>query len=152
VRDFANETRDAMRDLDTARRNPREGDSFQRISLDNFVRNPSKHATNCLRVHDRDASGCILFWSHQFPWRPRGIALKVQKLGGGLFGARLLSSSLSPVGAMFHDPIQQSSFKADVFPGFFALDPFMLQNFRSLSKKLLVKRRFFEELRLICLR
>src|SRR6266566_8019835 len=75
-----------------------------------------------------------------------------KKLGGGLFGARLLSSSLSPVGAMFHDPIQQGSFKADIFPGFFALDPLMLQNFRSLSKELLIKRRFSNELRLICFR
>src|SRR5213592_490457 len=75
-----------------------------------------------------------------------------KKLGGGLFGARLLSSSLSPVGAMFHDPIQQSSFKADVFPGFFALDPLVLQDFCALGKKLLVKRRFSNELRLICFR
>src|SRR6059058_5502496 len=72
-----------------------------------------------------------------------------KKLGGGLFGARLLSSSLSPVGAMFHDPIQQSSFKADVFPGLFALDPLVLQNFCALREELLVKRRFFNELRLI---
>src|SRR6059058_6088032 len=75
-----------------------------------------------------------------------------KKLGGGLFGARLLSSSLSPIGAMFHDPIQQSSFKADVFPGFFALDPLVLQNLRSLRKKFLVKRGFLDELRLICFR
>src|SRR5437899_10611087 len=75
-----------------------------------------------------------------------------KKLEGGLFGARLLSSSLSPIGAMFHDPIQQSSFKADVFPGFFALDPLVLQNFCALRKKLLVKRRFFNELRLLCFR
>src|SRR5213596_3060364 len=76
----------------------------------------------------------------------------IKKLGGGLFGARLLSSSLSPVGAMFHDPIQQSSFKADVFPGFFTLDPLVLQNFCALGKKLLVKRRLSNELRLICFR
>src|SRR4030095_10804873 len=69
-----------------------------------------------------------------------------KKLGGGLFGARLLSSSLSPIGAMFQDPIQQSSFKADVFPGFFAFNPFVLQNFRALGKKLLVERRVFDEL------
>src|SRR5437773_7539225 len=76
----------------------------------------------------------------------------IKKLGGGLFGARLLSSSLSPVGAMFHDPIQQSSFKADVFPSFFALDPLVLQNFCALRKKFLVERRLFDELRLICFR
>src|ERR1044072_9671130 len=75
-----------------------------------------------------------------------------KKLGGGLFGPRLLSSSLSPVGAMFHDPIQQSSFKADVFPGFFAFDPLVLQNFCALREELLVKRRLFDEVRLICFR
>src|SRR6516225_4868289 len=75
-----------------------------------------------------------------------------KKLGGGLFRARLPSSSLSPVGAMFHNPIQQGSFKADIFPGFFALDPLMFQNFRSLSKELRITRRFFNELRLICFR
>src|SRR5205814_1212939 len=57
--------------------------------------------------------------------------------------------SISPVGAMFHDPIQQRYFKADVFPGFFALDPLVLQNFCALREELLVKRRFFNELRLI---
>src|SRR5262245_38838767 len=88
----------------------------------------------------------------RFPWRPHRIALKVQKLGGGLFGARLLSSSLSPVGPMFYDPIQWSSLKPDVFPGFFALDPFVLQNFCALCKDLLVGRRLFDELRLICFR
>src|ERR1041384_6688033 len=75
-----------------------------------------------------------------------------KKLGGGLFGARLLSSSLSPVGAMFDDPIQQSSFKADVFPGLFALDPLVLQNFCALREELLIERRIFDELRLICFR
>src|ERR1700751_1286544 len=75
-----------------------------------------------------------------------------KKLGGDLFCARLLSSSLSPVGAMFHDPIQQSSFKADVFPGLFALDPFVLQNFCALREEFLIERRLFDELRLICFR
>src|SRR5262249_33773402 len=73
-----------------------------------------------------------------------------EKLGGGLFGARLLSSSLSPVGPMFQDPIQQRSFKADVFPGFFAFDPLVLQNFCALREEFLVERRLFDELRLIC--
>src|SRR5262245_55802135 len=53
---------------------------------------------------------------------------------------------------MFHDPIQQSSFKADVFSGFFAFDPFMLQNFRALCEELLVERRLFDELRFVCFR
>src|SRR6266567_2638902 len=75
-----------------------------------------------------------------------------KKSGGGLFGARLLSSSLSPVGAMFHYPIEQSLFKADVFTGFFALDPLVFQNLGALGKELLVKNRIFNELRLILLR
>jgi len=41
---------------------------------------------------------------------------------------------------MFQDPIQQSSFKADVFAGFFAFNPLMLQDLRALGKELLVKR------------
>src|SRR5262249_11422573 len=76
----------------------------------------------------------------------------VQNLGGGLFGARLLSSSLSPIGAMFHDPIEQGSFKADVFAGFFAFDPFMLQNLRALGEELLVESRILDELSLIFFR
>src|SRR5213592_3586040 len=75
-----------------------------------------------------------------------------KKLGGGLFGARLLSSSLSPVGAMFHDPIEQSLFKADVFASFFAFDPFVFQNLGALGKELFIKNRIFNELRLILLR
>jgi hypothetical protein len=72
-----------------------------------------------------------------------------KKLGGGLSGARLLSSSLSPVGTMFHDPIQQGPFKPNVLPGFFAFDPLVFQNFRALGKELLVKRGFPDELRLV---
>src|SRR5437899_12149796 len=72
-----------------------------------------------------------------------------KKLGGGLLGARLLSSPLSPVGAMFHDPIKQSPFKADVSAGFFAFNPLMLQNFRALSEELLVKGRVSNESRLV---
>src|SRR5204863_5664594 len=76
----------------------------------------------------------------------------VQNLGSGLFGARLLSSSLAPVGTMFHDPIEQSSLKADVFAGFFAFNPFMLQNLRALGEELLVERRILDELSLIFFR
>src|ERR1041385_1655912 len=72
-----------------------------------------------------------------------------KKLGGGLFGARLLSSSVSPVGAMFHDPIQQGLFKADISSGLFALDPLMFQDLGTLCEKLLVEYRILDELRLI---
>src|SRR5438105_10189394 len=78
--------------------------------------------------------------------------VKGKKLGGGLFGARLLSSSLSPIGAMFHDPIKQGSFKADVFAGFFAFNPLMLQNLCALTQQLLVERRILNELSLIFFR
>src|ERR1044072_2522735 len=85
---------------------------------------------------------------HCFPWRPHRSALKEQKKsGGGLFGARLLPSSLSPVGTMFHDPIQQGLFKADVFSGFLALDPLMSQDLGTLRKKLLVQHRVLHALR-----
>src|SRR4029450_5169371 len=75
-----------------------------------------------------------------------------KKLGGGLFGARLLSSSLPPVGAMFHDPIQQGLFKADVFTGLFALDPLVFQNLGTLREKLLIQDRIPNESRVILLR
>src|SRR5206468_10486508 len=72
-----------------------------------------------------------------------------KKLGGGLFGARLLSASLSPVGAMFHDPIKQGLLKADVLAGLFTFNPLVLQDLRPLGEKLLVKSRILNELRLI---
>src|SRR5439155_19753245 len=74
-----------------------------------------------------------------------------KKSGGGLFGARLLSSSLSPVRAMFDDPIEQSLFKTDVFAGFFAFDPLVLENLFPLGQELLVEHRILHELRLIFL-
>src|SRR5438270_11231308 len=85
------------------------------------------------------------------PWRPHRIALK-EKLGGGLFGARLLSSSDSQVGAMFHDTIEQSSLKADVFAGFFAFNPLMLQNLSALGEEPVVECRIHDEMRSIFFR
>ena len=76
----------------------------------------------------------------------------IKNLGGGFLGARLLHSSLSPVGAMFHDPIQQSLFKADVSAGFFALNPLVFQNLCALRQELLVEDRILNEPRLIFLR
>jgi hypothetical protein len=49
---------------------------------------------------------------------------------------------------MFHDPIKQRFFEADVFAGFFALNPLVFQNFGTLGKELLVKNRILDELRL----
>src|ERR1700746_2947687 len=74
-----------------------------------------------------------------------------QNLGGGLFGARLLHSFLSPVRAMFDNPIEQSLFKADVLAGFFAFDPFVLKNLFPLGKEFFVEDRIFYELRLVFL-
>src|SRR6266567_1357709 len=76
--DLLNERRDSLRDLHATRRNSREHNFLKlRVALDNFVRNPSKRATNCFRVHDWDGGGWILFCLlHAFPWRPRGIGLK----------------------------------------------------------------------------
>src|SRR5205807_4050359 len=49
-------------------------------------------------------------------------------------------------------PFKQSSFKANVFAGLLALNPFMLQNLRAFGKKLLIKRRILDELNLIFFR
>jgi hypothetical protein len=79
--DLVNGSGDSPRDLHSTRRNSREHNLLKlRVALDNFVRNPSKRATNCFRVHDRDGGWRILFWLlHAFPWRPHRIALKEQK-------------------------------------------------------------------------
>src|SRR6266581_5476322 len=78
VLDVMNKRGDSLRDFHTAQRNSSEDNLFELwISLSDFVRNPSKHATNFLRVHYQDSGWRILFWLvHAFPWRPRGIALK----------------------------------------------------------------------------
>jgi len=78
VLDVMNKRGDSLRDFHTAQRNSSEDNLFELwISLSDFVRNPSKHATNFLRVHYQDSGWWILFWLvHAFPWRPRRIALK----------------------------------------------------------------------------
>jgi hypothetical protein len=48
---------------------------------------------------------------------------------------------------MFHDPIKQRPFETDVFAGFFALDPLVLQDLGALGKELLVENRILNELR-----
>src|SRR5437660_12452881 len=73
------------------------------------------------------------------------------KSGGCFFCASLLHSSLSPMGAMFHDPIEERFFKTDVFAGFFALDPFMFQNLFALGQELLIEDRVLNELRIVFL-
>jgi len=47
--------------------------------------------------------------------------------------------ALPPSRPMFHDPIEESSFKADVVPSLFALNPFMAQNLLALCQELLIK-------------
>ena len=50
---------------------------------------------------------------------------------------------------MFHDPIEQRFLKADVSAGFFALDPFMFQNFFALGQELFVENGVLNELGLL---
>src|SRR6266436_1732239 len=55
----------------------------------------------------------------------------------------------APIGAMFHDPIEQCLFETDVFAGFLALDPLVLQDFCTLGEEFLVENRISNELRSI---
>src|SRR5436190_23075526 len=71
------------------------------------------------------------------------------KSRGCLFCASLLHSALPPMGAMFHDPIEERFFKADVLAGFFTLDPFMLQNLFALGQELFVEDRVLIVLRFV---
>ena len=48
---------------------------------------------------------------------------------------------------MFHNPVEQRFFKANVGAGLFALDPLVFQNFFALGQKFLVEDRIFQELR-----
>src|SRR5947199_2585133 len=73
------------------------------------------------------------------------------KSGGCLFCASLLHSPLPPMGAMFYDPIEERFFKADVFAGFFALDPLVFQNLLPLGQELLVEHGVLNELRFFLL-
>src|SRR4051812_10461417 len=52
---------------------------------------------------------------------------------------------------MFHDPIEKRFFKADVLAGFFALDPFVFQNFLSFGQELFVEHGVLDEVRLVLL-
>jgi hypothetical protein len=75
--DLTNESREPVRDLHAARRNPRQHYAFEvRVSFDDLVRNPAECLTDCFRVHDRDdglsadvsaqVGGWVLFWFHGF--------------------------------------------------------------------------------------
>ncbi len=55
----------------------------------------------------------------------------------------------SPMGAMLHDPIEQGLFKTNIFAGFFALNPLVLQNLCALGEEFLVENGILNELRLI---
>src|SRR3954471_6772090 len=70
------------------------------------------------------------------------------ELSGGCFGPGLLHPLVPPAGPVFHDPIAERFFEADISPGFLALDPFMFQNFFPLREELLVEHGVFNELRL----
>ena len=45
----------------------------------------------------------------------------------------------APLGSMFHDPVGQGLFKADVAASFFRLQPFMPEDFVELRLKLFVE-------------
>src|SRR5436190_7851392 len=70
------------------------------------------------------------------------------ELSGGRFGPGLLHPLVSPAGPVFHDPIAERFFEANISSGLFALDPFVFQNFFPLREELLVEHRVFNELRL----
>src|SRR4029077_19585108 len=52
---------------------------------------------------------------------------------------------------MFHNPIKQRLFKPNVGAGFFALDPFVFQDFLALGQELFVEDRVLNKLRSILL-
>jgi hypothetical protein len=58
VRNLANKSSDSPRDLHTARGDSGQRDLLKlRVLLNDLVRDSSKRATNCLRVHDGDSGG-----------------------------------------------------------------------------------------------
>jgi len=59
---------------------------------------------------------------------------------------------VAPIRSMFQDPIEERLFKADIAPGFLALDPFVFQNLFALGEELLVEDGVLHELRLLGLR
>src|SRR5207302_10381235 len=71
-----------------------------------------------------------------------------ERLLRGSFGPSLLHPLVSPAGTIFHDPIQQCLFKADVGSSLLALDPFVFQDFLALGQELFVENRVLHELRL----
>src|SRR3989442_14553606 len=81
------------------------------------------------------------------PSRPRRIALK--DLNGGsvaLVARRLLRLPfLTPLGAVFDNPICQRAFKSDVITNFLGLNPLVLENFLPLGLKLAIEIRVFHQ-------
>ena len=68
-------------------------------------------------------------------------------MGGFRLHPDLPLAFISPAGSMFHDPIEERFFEADIGPGFFALDPLVLQNLFTLRKEFLVENGVLNELR-----
>src|SRR5688572_26546076 len=67
--------------------------------------------------------------SVMLPWRPLGAALKGAK--GRCVSASVvpLLPLLAPGAAVFHDPVEERLFKADIVTGFFTLDPLVAEDF-----------------------
>ncbi len=55
-------------------------------------------------------------------------------------GELLLERIFAPESAMVHGPVHECFFKANIMPCFFALNPFIAQNFLPLSDELFVER------------
>lgn len=53
---------------------------------------------------------------------------------------------------MLHDPVEQRSFKPDIVPDLFALDPLVAKDFFSLRQEFLVQGRILYQIRGVILR
>jgi hypothetical protein len=67
-------------------------------------------------------------------------------LGGGetvmaviIAAGRLVLAQRAPTGPVLDDPVEQGFFKTDVMSHFFALNPFMAENFCPFGQKFLIE-------------
>jgi len=51
----------------------------------------------------------------------------------------LVLPECTPAGPMLDDPIEEGFFEADIMSHFFAFDPFMTKNLRSLGEEFLIE-------------
>ena len=101
--------------------------------------------SNGLRVHHRERRtrcSCVLFVSCVSFATSRDRVKGTKKLGGGLFGARLLHSLVLASWSDVSRSNRAGLFKADVCSGLFAFDPLVFQNLFALRQELLVEHEF----------